>query len=100
MAILEISASPRGGEGVSLSQYVARALKELEQSGLNYETHAMGTNVEGPVEQLFAVAQRVHEACFGDEIKRVVTAIKIDDRRDKAVRMADKIASVRGKTAD
>ena len=97
MAIMEISVSPRGGPGVSLSPYIAKAIRVLDEAGLVHETHAMGTNVEGPVEQLIAVAAKMHEAVFGDEIARVVTAIKIDDRRDKEVKMADKPRSVLSK---
>jgi uncharacterized protein (TIGR00106 family) len=97
MAILEISVSPRGGPDVGLSKYVVRALQVLKESGLKYETHAMGTLIEGESAQLFAVVQQMHEACFGDEIQRVVTSIKIDDRRDKAHTMAGKVASVTSK---
>lgn len=97
MAILEISVSPRGGPDVGLSKYVARALQVLKDSGLKYETHAMGTIIEGDPAQLFAVVQQMHEACFGGEIQRVVTSIKIDDRRDKPHTMEGKIASVTGK---
>jgi uncharacterized protein (TIGR00106 family) len=97
MAILEISVSPRGGADVSLSKYVARALQALKDSGLKYETHAMGTIIEGGTAELFAVVQRMHEACFGDEIKRVVTSIKIDDRRDRPHTIEGKVASVTSK---
>ncbi len=97
MAIMEIVISPRGGAGVSLSSYIARAIRVLNEAGLEHQTHAMGTNVEGSVEQLFAVAAQMHEAVFGGEIARVVTTIKIDDRRDKEVRMADKPASLASK---
>ena len=97
MAILEISVSPRGGPDVSLSRYIVRAIKVLRDSGLEHETHAMGTIIEGPTDRLFAVVQQMHEACFGDEIKRVVTTIKIDDRRDKQFTMKGKIAAIESK---
>jgi uncharacterized protein (TIGR00106 family) len=35
------------GVGVSLSEYVAACERILKQSGLTYELHANGTNVEG-----------------------------------------------------
>jgi uncharacterized protein (TIGR00106 family) len=97
MAIMEIVISPRGGASVSLSPFIARAVRVLDAAGLEHQTHAMGTNVEGTPEQLFAVAAQMHEAAFGGEIARVVTTIKIDDRRDKQVRMADKPASLAAK---
>ena len=94
MAIMEIILSPRGGPGVSLSTYIARAMHVIDEAGLAHETHAMGTNVEGSAEELFRVAEKMHEAAFGDEISRVVTTIKFDDRRDKEVHLADKPAAL------
>ncbi|MCB9557977.1 MAG: MTH1187 family thiamine-binding protein [Deltaproteobacteria bacterium] len=94
MALLEISVSPRGGQGVGISQYVARALRVLKDSGLAHQTHAMGTVIEGDIDALFEIAQRMHAACFdpaGEEILRVVTSIKIDDRRDKQATMQSKV---------
>ena len=94
MAILEISVSARGGAGVGLSKYVARAVKVLKDSGLKYQTHAMGTLIEGETADLFAIVEKMHEAPFGEEISRVVTSIKIDDRRDKKVSFEDKVRAV------
>jgi uncharacterized protein (TIGR00106 family) len=97
MAMMEISVSPRGAPTLSLSTYVARALRALGTTDLSHQTHAMGTIIEGPVDQLFKVAELMHEACFGDEIQRVVTAIKIDDRRDISRNMAEKLDSLESK---
>lgn len=97
---MEISVSPRGAPTISLSTYIARALRALGTSGLSHQTHAMGTIVEGPIDQLFKVAAMMHEACFDDEILRVVTAIKIDDRRDIVRSMQDKVDSVVAKLQD
>jgi uncharacterized protein YqgV (UPF0045/DUF77 family) len=38
---------------------------------------------------------RMHEATFGDGVVRVLTNITIDDRRDKPLSMAGKLAAVR-----
>jgi len=35
------------GKGESLSPYVVEIYKVIEESGLAYEQHQMGTNVEG-----------------------------------------------------
>ena len=49
MVLLEFSMSPLG-KGDSVSDYVARSLQIIDESGLAYELHAMGTIIEGEVE--------------------------------------------------
>ncbi len=44
--IAEISVIPIG-EGIDLSGYVARVVKIIDESGLDYKLNAMGTVVEG-----------------------------------------------------
>jgi uncharacterized protein YqgV (UPF0045/DUF77 family) len=50
--------------------------------------------VEGDLDALFAAAREMHEAGFGQGHPRVITTIKIDDRRDKYLTMKYKIQSV------
>jgi len=99
MAIMEISVIPLGTKTPSVSRYVANALKILEkEKGIKYELTSMGTIIEGDLEKLLILAKRMHEAVFEDkEVLRVVTTIKIDDRRDKPQSMQDKIKSVKEK---
>jgi uncharacterized protein (TIGR00106 family) len=40
------------GVGVSLSEYIASCECVLQESGLTYELHANGTNVEGEWEEV------------------------------------------------
>jgi uncharacterized protein YqgV (UPF0045/DUF77 family) len=74
MAILEICASSRGGS-------IERALAVLRESGLRHQARGRGILVEGDSAALFAVVERVHEACFSDSVRRVFTLIRLDDRR-------------------
>lgn len=95
MAIVEVSIVPLGTATPSVSQYVASAVKVLQQQGeIKHETTAMGTILEGDLERVLAVVRRMHEAPFGEGVSRVLTTIRIDDRRDKAGNMKDKVASV------
>lgn len=94
MAIMEISISPRSIEGISISQHLAPAIAVIKRSGLYYEVHAMGTNVQGTTVELLRVAEQMHLASFSDEVQRVVTTIKIDERRDKEVQLASKVSSI------
>jgi len=94
MAIAEISVVPIGTKSTSLSSYVAGCLKVLEDSGMTYELHGMGTIIEGDLKALLDVVRKMHEVPFGQGALRVVTNIKIDDRRDKEGSAKGKVAAV------
>ena len=94
MALLEITVVPLGTGGVSLGSWIAGLAALLEQSGLPFSLHDMGTTVEGSADELFAVARQLHEHCFLQGAPRVYTIMKIDDRRDRKVSIGDKVASI------
>jgi uncharacterized protein (TIGR00106 family) len=98
MAIAEVSVVPLGTKTASVSQYVARAIKVLEQErDIKYETSAMGTIIEGDLDRILALVKKMHEEIFGEGVTRVLTTIKIDDRRDKAQSMKAKLDSLKKK---
>jgi len=97
MAIAEVSIVPIGTNSVSVSEYVAGAVAELQQSGLSFQLTPMGTIIEGSLEEIMAVIRKMHETPFAKGARRVYTTIKLDDRRDRAVQMAEKVQSVRNK---
>jgi len=97
MVIAEISIVPLGTKSPSVSKYVAEAVKLIEQSGLAYELTPMGTVVEGELEQVLELLKRVHEVPFLMGAQRVVSTIRIDDRRDVQRSMAEKVNSVKSK---
>jgi uncharacterized protein (TIGR00106 family) len=94
MAIIAVSISPVG-EGASVSNYVAAALRVLrEQHAIEYRLDPMFTTLEGDVDEIFVLIRRMQEAVFAAGAIRVGTVIKMDDRRDKPASMAGKLASV------
>jgi uncharacterized protein (TIGR00106 family) len=98
MAIAEVSVVPLGTKTPSVSQYVARAIKILEkEKDIKYEMTAMGTILEGDLDRILAVVKRMHEAVLGEGVVRVLTTVKIDDRRDQPQTMKAKLDSVRKK---
>lgn len=97
MALMEISVVPVGTGEPSVSRFVAAAVREVEKSGLETELTPMGTVVGGEVEELLALAGKMHRAVLSGEVKRVVTTIKIDDRTDKDLTGRGKVSSVREK---
>ena len=98
MAIVEVSCVPLGTKTPSVSQYVARAVKVVEQEkDIKYEITAMGTIIEGDLDRILAVVRKMHEETFGSGVTRVVTTVRIDDRRDKAQSMKGKVDSLKRK---
>ncbi|NTV41694.1 MAG: MTH1187 family thiamine-binding protein [Syntrophobacteraceae bacterium] len=100
MAVVEISIVPLGIQGTSLSSYVARALKVLGRSRLRYELTGMGTIISGDLDEIWSVLREMHESCFAGEANRVLTTIRIDDRRDRESTSELKVQSVMEKLAD
>jgi uncharacterized protein (TIGR00106 family) len=100
MALMEINIVPVGA-GVSLSSYIAKAVLALEgEPEIDYELTSMGTNVAGDLDRLFAVASKMHRVVMDSGVQRVVTTIKIDDRKDKPVTLSSKLESVRKKLGE
>jgi len=96
MAILEISVMPLGTGAPSVSRFVAGAMKVLQaEKDVKYEMTSMGTNIEGDLEQLLDLALRMHRSAFDAGAQRVVTVMKIDERRDQTATMQSKLAAVK-----
>lgn len=84
------------GKGESISRYVARVIKEVEKSGLDYRLTAMATIVEGTPDEVFALIQRCHKK-ITRLAPRVLTTIIVDDRKGAKNRISGKIKSVEKK---
>lgn len=93
--VAEISVVPLGTSSPSVSQHVAACLDILKEAqGIHYQLTAMGTIVEGPLERVLEVAKLMHRACFNMGVQRVVTTIKIDERKDKPLTIGGKVEAV------
>lgn len=92
MVLLEFSIAPLE-KGPSVGSYVARSLAIIEASGLDYRLHAMGTIIEGEVEQVLAVFQQCLAAIAAD-CDRVSCTMKLDYRKDATGRLESKVGSV------
>jgi uncharacterized protein (TIGR00106 family) len=95
MVLMEFSISPMT-KGESVSEYVARSLRIVEASGLDYRLHAMGTIVEGHLDQVLAVLKQCFEA-IGADCDRVTCTAKFDYRRGHVGRLQSKVRSVEEK---
>ncbi len=97
MAILEISVVPIGTKDTSLSSYVAECLQILKKEKVCYELTSMGTNIEGDLRSLIENSPQNAPDTFKKGALRVVTTLKIDDRRDKKGTLSGKKRAVERK---
>ena len=84
------------GDGNSLSSQVAEVLKIVDESGINYKLHSMGTILEGDWDEILKLIKKCHERTLEDS-DRVLTTITIDDRKGKSGRIVGKVQSVERK---
>jgi uncharacterized protein (TIGR00106 family) len=92
MVVAEFSVVPIKEQ--SLRPFVRIALGELEKSGLKFEVGAMGTTVEGELDQVLEAVKNAHRAVLAAGAGRVITSIKIDDR-ESGVSMEGKLEGLR-----
>jgi uncharacterized protein (TIGR00106 family) len=80
-------------KGESISTEIARAINLVDQSGLTYQTTAMGTLIEGNWDEVMNLIKRCHDEIRKNS-RRVYTRINIDDREGANHELTKKVASV------
>ena len=88
MVLLEFSMSPLE-KGPSVGEYVARSLKIIDESGLDYR-------LQGEIDEVLAVLKQCLAAMAAD-CERVTCTAKLDYRRGHTGRLKAKVASVEEK---
>jgi uncharacterized protein (TIGR00106 family) len=81
------------GKGESVSQYVAECLKIVESAGISYRINPMGTVLEGEYDEVMGVIRACHMR-VRQLSARVITTVKIDDRKGRKNLLDSKIESV------
>jgi uncharacterized protein (TIGR00106 family) len=92
MVLAEFTLVPLG-LGESVSAPVARVLNLVDQSGLPYQLHAMGTLVEGEWDEVMALVTQCYRALEPD-CPRISVSLRIDARRGPGGRLSSKVAKV------
>ncbi|SNR89311.1 MTH1187 family thiamine-binding protein [Desulfurobacterium atlanticum] len=95
MAVMEISVVPVGTGNPCVSEFVSYAYKILKEEGYNFQLTAMGVIVQGDVEELMALALKIHKRPFEKGALRVMTTIRIDERRDVNLTMDKKVKKLK-----
>ena len=96
MATADVTVIAIGREGASAGDVIAEIQRRLaRQNRVSFEMHAMGTSLEGSVEDILALVGEVHAVPFELGIPRVYTVLKLDERRDRPEQtLEDKVESV------
>lgn len=95
MTLMEFSIIPLD-KGSSFSQYVAKILSIVDNSGLDYRLNPMGTVVEGDFDDLLSLIARCFRA-LEKESDRISLQVKFDYRKGVADALTSKIKSVEAK---
>ncbi len=96
MATADLTVIALGRAEASASTYIAAIQRRLAaQDRVKYVMHAMGTSLEGETAEILALVAELHAVPFEQGIPRVYTVLKLDERRDKAQTLEDKVAAVR-----
>jgi uncharacterized protein (TIGR00106 family) len=90
--IMEFSMFPLD-KGESLSKYVAKSIKIIKESGLDYKFGPMSTSIEGKYSDCYKVVNLCFET-MKKECDRIVLNLKMDYRKDRVDGMNRKIKSV------
>ena len=100
MATADLTVIGLGRSDPSASRYIAAIQRKLgEQQRVKFAMHAMGTSLEGETADILALVGELHAVPFDLGLPRVYTVLKLDERRDKAQTLEDKVASVRARLA-
>jgi uncharacterized protein (TIGR00106 family) len=99
VATADITVLALGRPDVSASEYIAEIQRRLAtQDRVGYKMHAMGTSLEGSIEDILAVVGELHAVPFEQGVPRVYTVLKLDERRDRPDQtLEDKVRSVEGR---
>jgi uncharacterized protein YqgV (UPF0045/DUF77 family) len=83
--IAEIQVLPAPpGTAAERYAHVHAAIEVVEASGLRYEVGPLGTSIEGPPDEVWALLRRVHEATIGAGAGSVVSVVKVAERAGEA----------------
>ena len=93
----EISVYPMATRTTSASFYIAKAIESIQNiENLRYEINSMGTVLESDsIDVIYKASKKMMETVHNLGIDRVEVVIKVDSRRDKHLKMEEKIDSIK-----
>jgi uncharacterized protein (TIGR00106 family) len=101
MATADLTVIGLGRSDPSAGEYIAEIQRRLAaQDRVGFELHAMGTSLEGSVEDILAVVAELHRIPLEMGLPRVYSVLKLDERLDKQQTLSDKVRSVEKRLED
>lgn len=95
--IVELAVDPIGTSSTSVGNYIKAAVNVIARRGYKYQVGPMGTSIELPsIEELGGLIKEIHDELNRMGVMRIVTAVRIDDRRDKSESIEYKVSRVTG----
>ena len=93
----EISIYPIGTGATSVSFYIAKGIEAIQNiKEIRYEINSMGTILESDnIDKIYESAKIIMEVVHNLGVNRVEVILKIDSRKDKQVKMEDKLESIK-----
>ena len=93
----EISIYPMATRTTSASFYIAKAIDSIKNiENIRYEINSMGTVLESDnIDVINDASKRMIDTVHNLGIDRVEVIIKIDSRKDKHVKMEEKVESIK-----
>ena len=93
----EISIYPMATRTTSASFYIAKAIESIKKiENLRYEINSMGTILESDdMDTINKATKEMIETVHNLGITRTEIIIKIDSRKDKQVRMEEKVEAIK-----
>ena len=93
----EISIYPMATRTTSASFYIAKAIDSIKNiENIRYEINSMGTILESDnIDVINDASKKMMDTVHNLGIDRVEVIIKIDSRKDKHVKMEEKVESIK-----
>ena len=93
----EISIYPMATRTTSVRFYIAKAIESIKKiENLRYEINSMGTVLESDnIDTINKATKEMIETVHNLGINRAEIIIKIDSRKDKQVRMEEKVKAIK-----
>lgn len=86
-------------KGTSVSKYVSKIIKMIDESGFNYKLNPMGTTVETDnMKEALKVIEDAHEILANHD--RIYCVANFDIQKDKSGRITSKIKSIEDKIGE
>ena len=94
--VVDIAVEPIGTSSTSISKYVKKVIEVLESEGLKvYPAPSMTSFELDDLTKLGFILKKINDELEREGVKRIVTILKIDDRRDKETSIDHKLEAIK-----